>query len=44
VISPNRWGKGDIRATLKNKKALYSENEVVNLCWGLTPVMVIWEI
>jgi hypothetical protein len=36
--------KGDIRATLKNWKALYSENEVVNLCWGLTPGMVIWEI
>ena len=36
--------KGDIRATLKNWNVLYSENEVVNLCWRLTPEMVIWEI
>jgi hypothetical protein len=36
--------KGDIRDTLKKWKALFSENEVVNLCWGLTVEMVIWVI
>jgi hypothetical protein len=36
--------KGDIRATLRNWKEHYSENEVVNLCWDLTSGMVIWEI
>jgi hypothetical protein len=36
--------KGDIRATLRNWKEHYNENEVVNLFWGLTPRMVIWAI
>ena len=36
--------KGDIRDTLKKWKALFSENEVVNLCWGLTLGMVIWAL
>jgi hypothetical protein len=36
--------KGDIRATLGNWREHFSENELVNLCWGLTSGMVIWEI
>jgi hypothetical protein len=35
---------GDIRATIKNWKERYSDNDVVNLCWGLTLGMVIWAI
>jgi hypothetical protein len=36
--------KDDIRATLGNWRGHYTENEMVNLCWGLTPGIVIWAI
>lgn len=34
----------DILATLRNWRVQYTENEIVNLCWGLTLGFVNWEI
>jgi hypothetical protein len=34
----------DIQATLRSWRVQYTENEIVNLCWGLTPGFFIWEI
>jgi hypothetical protein len=36
--------RGGIRATIKNWKERYINNDVVKLCWGITLGMVIWAI
>ena len=34
----------DIQVTLRSWRVQYTDNEIVNLYWGLTPGFVIWEI